>query len=136
MTQRKARRQRRVAGGSPVSIHVRTTETTYTALVIRAALAGLSVPRYLIESGLRETDTDTGWSLRQQRWWAERLDTVETRLIRIGTNLNQMAAVANRTSSLPPELSAALAYFTATLEQHRAVLAAIDPADSSRESEL
>jgi hypothetical protein len=135
--QRKTRRQRRVTGGSPVSIHVRTTETTYTALVIHAALAGLSVPRYLIESGLRETDTDTdtdtGWSLRQQRWWAERLDTVETRLIRIGTNLNQLATVANGTGTLPPELHAALGYFTATLEQHRAVLTAIDPADSSRE---
>ncbi|RKT53546.1 plasmid mobilization protein [Saccharothrix australiensis] len=134
MTQRKARRQRRVTGGSAVSIHVRTTVTTYTALVARAAVAGLSILRYLVESALR--DSTTGWSLREQRWWAERLDTVETRLIRIGTNLNQMATVANSTGDLPPELPVALAYFTATLEQHRAVLAAIDPADSSREREL
>lgn len=134
MTQRKTRRQRRVTGGSPVSIHVRTTVTTYAALIARAAVAGLSVPRYLVESALR--DSTTGWSLREQRWWAERLDTVETRLIRIGTNLNQLATVANSTGDLPPELPATLAYFTATLEQHRAVLAAIDPTDSSRESEL
>ncbi|MEU4803069.1 hypothetical protein [Actinosynnema sp. NPDC023587] len=133
MTQRKARRQRRVRGGSPVSIHVRTTEITYAALVIRAALAKLSVPRYLVESGLR--DTTTGWSLREQRWWAERLDTVETRLIRIGTNLNQVAAASNSTGQPPQGLPAALDYLAATLDWLRTVLEAIDPADSSREEE-
>ncbi|MGB3438253.1 MAG: plasmid mobilization relaxosome protein MobC [Actinophytocola sp.] len=131
MTQRKTRRQRRVRGGSPVSIHVRTTETTYAALIVRAAAAGLSVPRYLVESGLR--DTDTGWSLRQQRWWAERLDTAETRLIRIGTNLNQIATVANSTGHLPPGLPAALDYLAASLDRLRTVLEAVDPADSSQE---
>ncbi|MGO1056963.1 plasmid mobilization protein [Crossiella sp. CA198] len=130
MTQRKARRQRRVRGGSPISIHVRTTATTYAALVVRAAVAGLSVPRYLVESAQR--DSTIGWSLREQRWWAERLDTVETRLIRIGANLNQVATAANSTGDVPPELPAALSYFTATLDQLRIVLAAIDPADSSR----
>ncbi|MDX3656262.1 hypothetical protein PV646_02980 [Streptomyces sp. ID05-26A] len=134
MTQRKARRQRRVRGGSPVSIHVRTTETTYAALIVRAAVAGLSVPRYLVESGLR--DTDTGWSLRQQRWWAERLDTVETRLIRISTNLNQIATVANSTGHPLPGLPAALDYLAVTLDQLRTVMEAIDPADSSREESL
>lgn len=131
MTQRKARRQRRVRGGSPVSIHVRTTATSHAALADRAALAGLSVPRYLVESGLR--DSATGWSLRQQRWWVERLDTAETRLIRIGTNLNQLALVANSTGHPPEGLSAALDYLCATLDQLRMVLDAIDPADASRE---
>ncbi|MGH3864104.1 plasmid mobilization protein [Actinokineospora sp.] len=131
MTQRKTRRQRRVKGGSPVSIHVRTTESTYTALVVRAAFAGLSVPRYLIESALRSSTT--GWSLREQRWWAERLDTVETRLIRIGVNLNQMAAATNSTGQPPQGLHAALAYLAETVNQLQGVLTAIDPADSSRE---
>ncbi|GLY55005.1 plasmid mobilization relaxosome protein MobC [Lentzea sp. NBRC 102530] len=131
MTHNKKRRQRRVQGGSPVSIHVRTTRTTYSRLEIQAELARLSIPRYLVESALRESAD--GWSLREQRWWAERLDTVETRLIRIGANLNQMAARTNSTGEVPGGLPAALAYFTATLEDLRTILAEIDPADSSRD---
>ncbi|MCE7010017.1 MobC family plasmid mobilization relaxosome protein [Kibdelosporangium philippinense] len=131
MAHNKVRRQRRVEGGSPISIHVRTTTTTYARLIVQSARAGLSVPRYLIESALRESAG--GWSQREQRWWAERLDTVETRLVRIGTNINQISASFNATGEPPEALTAALAYFTATLEQHRQILAAIDPSDRSRE---
>jgi hypothetical protein len=131
MAHNRVRRQRRVEGGSPISIHVRTTRTTYARLIVQSARAGLSVPRYLVESALRESAN--GWSQREQRWWAERLDTVETRLVRIGTNINQMATAFNATGEPPPALTAALAYFTATLEQHRKILAAIDPSDRSRE---
>ena len=127
------RRQRRVEGGSSLRINVRTTTLTYARLYADSAVAGLSLPRYLVECALRESEG--GWSLRQQRWWAERLDVVETRLVRIGTNLNQMAAVANATGEVPPELVAALEYVTATLDRHHAVLAAIDPADVSRRPE-
>src|SRR4051812_45727721 len=104
---RKPRRQRRGEGGAPQRINVRTTTETYIRLVMGAAVAGLSVPRFLIESTLRESRN--GWSLREQRWWAERMDTVETRLIRVGVNLNQMAAAANATCELPAGLSGALA---------------------------
>jgi mobilization protein MobC len=124
------RRQRRVEGGSPMRINVRTTMHTYAALAAASKVAGLSVPRFLIESALHESTG--GWSLRQQRWWAERLDVVETRLIRIGTNLNQMTAVTNTTGQPPDGLAAALTYLTATLDRHRAVLDAIDPADRTR----
>ena len=112
-------------------INVRTTMNTYIELVAASKVAGLSVPRYLIESALRESSG--GWSLRQQRWWADRLDTVETRLIRIGTNLNQMAAVTNTTGQPPDGLAAALTYLTSTLDRHRAVLDEIDPADRTRQ---
>jgi hypothetical protein len=53
-------------------VNVRTTMNTYIALVAASAVVGLSVPRYLVESALRESTG--GWSLREQRWWAERLD--------------------------------------------------------------
>ncbi len=97
-----ARRQRRVPGGSPHRINIRTTTETYARLVAGAAVARLSLPRYLIESALRRSSG--GWSLREQRWWAERLDVIETRLIRIGTNLNQMAAATNATGETPEAL--------------------------------
>jgi hypothetical protein len=125
---RKSRRQRRVRGGSPLRVNVRTTPETHTRLAADAA--GLSIPRFLVESALRRSSG--GWSLREQRWWAERLDAVETRLIRIGTNLNQMAAATNSTGELPQELLGALRYVEETLDRHREVLAAINPADRSR----
>jgi hypothetical protein len=129
-SKKEARRQRRVQGGSPQRINVRTTAETYARLVVAAAVARLSLPRYLIESALRQAPV--GWSLCEQRWWAERLDTVETRLIRVGTNLNQMAAAANATGELPDGLAGALHYLQETLDQHREILNAIDPADGSR----
>lgn len=112
-------------------INVRTTVDTYAALVAASTLAGLSLPRYLIESALH--GPLPGWSLRDQRWWVERLDVAETRLIRIGTNLNQMAAVANATGELNLALTYALTYLNGTLDQLRTVLDALDPSDRSRE---
>jgi len=53
-------------------------------------------------------------------------------LIRIGTNLNQMAAAANATGELPDALAGALRYLQETLDQHREIVNAIDPADGSR----
>ncbi|WP_222426783.1 plasmid mobilization relaxosome protein MobC, partial [Amycolatopsis rhizosphaerae] len=113
-------------------INLRTTHETYERLCTAAGTAGLTVPRYLIESALR--DSPGGWSLRQQRWWVERLDVVETRLTRIGVNLNQMAMVANATGHTPDGLAAALGYLSRVLEELGRVLAAIDP-DRSRSEE-
>jgi hypothetical protein len=112
-------------------INVRTTVETYAALVAESMVAGLSLPRYLIESALH--GPLQGWSLRDQRWWVERLDVAETRLIRIGTNLNQTAAVANATGELNPALTHSLSYLNETLHQLRAVLDALDPSDRSRQ---
>ncbi|WP_050998050.1 hypothetical protein [Saccharomonospora marina] len=106
-------------------INVRTTEKVYARLAMAAATARLSLPRYLVESALREPAG--GWSLREQRWWVERLDAVETRLIKVGTNLNQMAAATNATGELSGALGVALRYLEATLDRHRELLDAIDP---------
>ena len=125
-----SRRQRRVPGGSVKRINCRTTEPTYERLEALAKDAGLTLPRYLIESGLREEAGQ--WSLRQQRRWVERLEVVETRLIRVGTNLNQMAAVANSTGQLHEGLTGALGYVADTLRLHAEVLHAINPADPTR----
>jgi hypothetical protein len=124
------RRQRRVPGGSVKRINCRTTEPTYGRLEDRARAAGLSLPRYLIESGLR--DEAGQWSVRQQRWWVERLGVVETRLIRVGVNLNQIAAVANATGELDEGLVGTLGYVRVTLQRHEEILDAIDPSDPER----
>lgn len=130
MGDRVQRRQRRVAGGAQQRINVRVPEETYAALVVRAAVAGLSLPRYLVESGLREASG--GWSLRQQRWWAQRLDVVDVRLVRIGVNLNQIAARLNATGELDAGVTGAVGYLEETLERHRLVLDALDPTGLDR----
>jgi hypothetical protein len=131
MTGHPAKRQRRVEAGSAIRINVRTTVETHAALVAESMLAGVSLPRLLIESALH--GPLQGWSLHDQRWWVERLDVAETRLIRIGTNLNQTAAVANATGELNPALTHSLSYLNETLHQLRAVLDALDPSDRSRQ---
>lgn len=119
------RRQRRVPGGSTARINVRTTEAVHTELSRRAEQAKLSVPRYLVESGL--SDPSSGSSLRSRRWVAERLETVEVRLVRIGTNLNQMATRLAATDRLDTGLAGALGYHQDTLQQLRALLELLDP---------
>lgn len=131
MSGHREKRQRRVEGGSPMRINVRTTVETYAALVAASMGAGVSLPRYLIESALH--GPLPGWRLGDQRWWVNRLDVAETRLIRIGTNLNQMATVANVTGELNPALAHSLSYLNDTLDQLRAVLGALDPSDRSRQ---
>lgn len=121
---RVSRRQRRVPGGSTQRINIRTTPEIWLALFARAETARLSLPRYLVESGLRTGST--GWSLREQRWWAERLDVVDVRLARVGTNINQMAARLHATGVRHEGLDAALVYLHGTQQLLRHVLAAIE----------
>jgi hypothetical protein len=128
---KKPRRQRRVPGGSPARINIRTTEATRAELDSRAAAAGVSLPRYLVECGLGDGLAGT-WSLRQRRWVAERLDVIDTRLDRIGVNLNQLTAAAHATGHVPTGLAGALAYHTATQQLLRQVLAALDTTDPTR----
>lgn len=47
------RRQRRVEGGSPMRINVRTTALTYARLHADSLVAGVSLPRYSIWSSAR-----------------------------------------------------------------------------------
>jgi uncharacterized protein (DUF1778 family) len=123
--QRGPKRQTRTPGGRAARINIRTDNDTHDRLAERAAEAGLSLPRYLVESGLR--DADGTWSLRQQRWWAERLEVVDTRLIRAGTNLKQIAAAANAVGRIDPGLAGAVAYHNETVLRLRRVLGAVDP---------
>jgi hypothetical protein len=115
------RRQRRVPGGAHLRIYVRVTGKVHQELKWRAKLAGLSVPRYLVESGLRHQG---GGSLYDRRLWLEHAETAQGRLGRIGGLLNQLAA-ANHSGYPPtePQLTAALDYLNETLTHlHNALL--------------
>jgi hypothetical protein len=119
------RRQRRVRGGAETRINIRTTVVVRAALTARAAVAGLSVPLYLIECGLREPD---GWSLHQQRHWVAEWEAAAVKLSRSGSALNQLARQANSGHVVgQQQLQAALAYHQRVLNELRRSLDAVDP---------
>ncbi|MGX7829084.1 hypothetical protein ACTG9Q_28780 [Actinokineospora sp. 24-640] len=118
------RRQRRVRGGAETRINIRTTVMVRAALTVRAAVAGLSVPLYLVECGLREPD---GWSLRQQRHWVAEWEAAAVKLSRSGSALNQLARQANSGHAVGrQQLQAALAYHQRVLDELHRVLGAVD----------
>ncbi|MGX7823560.1 plasmid mobilization protein [Actinokineospora sp. 24-640] len=114
------RRQRRVPGGAPQRVYVRVTTQVHQELVWRAKLVGLSVPRYLVECGLRHQD---GGSLHDRRLWLEHAETAQARLGRVGGLLNQLAAgMHSGRPPTDPQLTAALAYVQETATLLRAAL--------------
>jgi hypothetical protein len=78
----------------PVRPSVRMTATEHGQLQARAQEAGLSLSRYLVESGLREVppsrqDSEHRQQEQEVREWAI------TQLVRVGNNLNQIARQLN-----------------------------------------
>ena len=125
MSPDKPRRQQRVQGGSRSRINVRVTPSVYDELKWRAKLAGLSLPRYLVECGLRR---HSGWSLLEQRFWTTEWEAVRSKLGRSGGALNQLAARTNSGQAVTDQqLAAALDYHTAAVNELREVLNAVDP---------
>lgn len=118
------RRQRRVRGGAETRINIRTTVLVRAALEARAAVAGLSVPLYLVECGLREPH---GWSLHQQRHWVAEWEAAAVKLSRSGSALNQLARQANSGHVVgQQQLQAALTYHQRVLDELHRVLGAVD----------
>lgn len=104
---------------------MRLSDEERTQLRELADAAGLSLPRYLVECGLRG-GAGGRLSLREQRQLGEQLGTALVRLNRSGGSLNQIAARLHATGKLEPgELSAALAYHRQTQQQLRAVLQSV-----------
>nr|WP_091455035.1 hypothetical protein [Actinokineospora iranica] len=97
----------------------------YDELKWRAKLAGLSLPRYLVECGLRRHG---GWSLLEQRFWTAEWEAVRTKLGRSGGALNQLAARVNSGQPVTDQqLTAALDYHTAAVNELRDILETVAP---------
>lgn len=104
MTGRPGARQRRLPGGRRHGIYVRLSDQELQTLEDRAAAAGVSVPRLLVEAALAG-DAQTASERRAlvvELLGARRLTAA------VGNNLNQLTRVANATGEVPPELSATL----------------------------
>lgn len=90
-------RRRRVQGGRSKRVVVRLTEEEHSVLVERAAAAGVSVPRFLIECGL----DPTGVSPAERRAKFATFMAVRRTLAGAATNLNQLARWANTEHQWP-----------------------------------
>jgi hypothetical protein len=101
---RPAVRRRRLAGGRRHQHLVRLSDEEQVQILARARVAGVSVPRLLVESALAG-DAQTASERR-----AQVTDLLGARrlLAAVSNNLNQLTRAANATGELPPELSATL----------------------------
>lgn len=101
---RRSVRQRRLPGGRKNKVTVRLSDDEMTAIEDRADVAGISVPRLLVESALAG-DARTA---SERRALINELLGARRLVAAVGNNLNQLTRHANATGELPPELSATL----------------------------
>lgn len=92
-------RQRRVQGGRGRRVEVRLTDEEYDGLARRAAVAGVSVPRFLVECGLDPSGPSPG----EKRAKFATFMAVRRTLAGAATNLNQLAKWANTEQQWPQE---------------------------------
>lgn len=104
-------RRRRIEGGRPGRHNVRTSPEEEGALQRLALAAHMSVPRYLVESGLA---MESGETITDRRSTITRLYELHRLLAAISNNVNQIAKATNATRELHPETSATLAAVRAT----------------------
>lgn len=92
-------RLRRQNGGRPHVVFVRLSEREATVIRARAERAGVSVPRFLVESAVVGQQT-----LSERHALYRTLLAARRTLAGLANNVNQMARVANTTGHVPGEL--------------------------------
>ena len=106
----KPQRQRRAMDGRHSVIKVRVTAAEDEAIRARAAAAGVSAPRLLVELAT------LGQAGASERRAANRLLLdLRRQVVGVATNLNQLAHWANTREQLPPGLASSLAVAEAAL---------------------
>jgi hypothetical protein len=111
------KRQANEPGGRPVRQEVTLTNAEFNELTTRAANARMSVPRYLVASALQgggvSADAGAGVYVEAGPTAVPRAMLTEAMKLQrmvalIGSNVNQVARVANFTNELPPETGAVI----------------------------
>jgi hypothetical protein len=115
-------RQRRQAGGRRRAFLVRVTDAEHQALTERAARAGLSVPRLMVEASLAEGLR----TVSERRGQLSELAAVKRLALAIGNNVNQLARSANATRYQPRETQAVLEAAARVLVRAEAAVAALE----------
>lgn len=100
-TKPKARpsRLRRQPGGRSHVVFVRLSDREATVIMARAERAGVSVPRFLVESAMTSRQT-----VSERHALYRTLLAARRTLAGLANNINQMARVANATGRVPGEL--------------------------------
>lgn len=104
----RAERRRRVPGGRRHKHTVRFTDREQQLVQAAAEAAGVSVPYLIAETVLLALRGGGRLSVADQRVLAGQLAAVRRSLKAIGTNVNQVATVANATGHLPPHTEATM----------------------------
>ncbi|MBF6234825.1 plasmid mobilization protein [Nocardia farcinica] len=101
----RARRERQanVAGGRPHRHIVKLSDAEHDDLMRRAAEAGVSVPRLLVESAMDSSRVEAG-----RAHAAMRLLELDDQIRRVGNNLNQLVRYAHQNREVPEHLVDAL----------------------------
>lgn len=108
-------RLRREPGGRTNVVFVRLSEREATFIKARAQAAGVSVPRFLVESAMGGNQT-----ISERHALYRTLLAARRTLAGLANNVNQMAKVANTTGRVPAELgemNKTLATAAAALEE-------------------
>lgn len=113
-------RRERHATGRRRSVHVRLSNWEYLLLHDRAAAAGVSPPKFLVDAALARPVR-----VVERRAVNDALLDVRRTLIGIGTNVNQLAKVANTTGQLLAGSDEALASVAAMQAAVADALAAV-----------
>lgn len=100
------RRQRNESGGRSRIRQVKLTEAEDAKLIARAERAGMSVPRWLAESGL---SSDPGVTREERREWLTELMGIERLLANVANNVNQIAVGVNATGQTEYDLAEVMA---------------------------
>ena len=113
------RRRRREPGGRPHQVLVRFTEEEFAAVSLQAAAARVGVSHYV---ALRALESPGGGAvdLPTMRSWTEELFGLRTQVVRVGTNLNQVALLLNGGGGVGRQAEE-------TLLATQVALAALDP---------
>jgi hypothetical protein len=115
-------RQRRADGGRKKYVQVKATEEEYEALKAKADQLGVSVPRLLMQSALYSG----GGTLPERHALYRELAALRIQLIKLGTNMNQLAHHANANEGeLRPEMGPALTAARTLIQRTEAVMAAL-----------
>jgi hypothetical protein len=98
--ERKVARQQRKHGGRTHVVKVRLDDVEAEELARRAAVAGVTGPRYLVESAL----VGDRQSVSERRALMAAFMVAKRQVAGAATNLNQLAKVANSTGKVPVEV--------------------------------
>jgi hypothetical protein len=104
-------------------VHVRLSDDEHARLAARAALGGVSPPRLLVDTALSPRPGVVERRAAQTMFLGAR-----RQLVGMGTNLNQLAKVANSNGQVPPGLAEALAAVAAMQDVVERAAAAVEQA--------